>query len=242
MKKVSIVLSLIFLFLVGCSAIEPIGIAETQNEAETISDLPEPIYRLTLDHMGHGCYGPILEYDNYSANNEQLSVDNQMWQDAYAEMLRDLSGNDFYLCDIDENGIPELLIGGPSTDTDKHTEFDVYTYKERKAECLGTVSTLRWSSFWLDENGGILGYSYGAGAGGTYRYYIDNDILCYDGEVSGYYYDSEGIYIEWFKGSDGSDIIITDENRHENENILNSMRVLERYTPDQKARLRKPCD
>ena len=150
-------------------------------------------------------------------------------------MLQGLSGNEFYLCDIDGNGIPELLIGGPSTDTDKHSEFDVYTYRDSKAEHLGEISTLRWSSLWLDDDCGILGYSYGAGAGGTYRYYIDNDLLNYDDEVSGYYYNSEGNRTEWFRGVDGSQIIVTDENQDEYNKSWQSLHTLERYIVSDEA-------
>lgn len=188
----------------------------------------EPVYCLTLDHMGQGCYGELLTYDYASSNNELLTAENPIWQDVYAEMLQKLSGNEFYLCDIDGNGTPELLIGGPSTDTDKYSEFDVYTYRDSKAECLGSVSTLRSSSLWLDDNCGILGYSYGAGSGGTHRYYMEDGLLNYDDEVSGYYY-SEGNQIEWFRDMDGSKIIVTDENRNEHDRIWKSLRSLERY-------------
>lgn len=187
---------------------EGTSIAEGQNEVEADFDLPEP----DLLEEGLGSY-------EQSGN----------WQDVYAGMLQELSGNEFYLCDIDESGIPELLIGGLSTDTDKYSEFNVYTYKDSKVECIGKVATLRFSSLWLDDNCGILGYSYGAGSGGTYRYCIDNGFLNYDDEVSGYYYDGEGNHIEWFRGKDGSEIIVTEENRNEYDESWKSLRELERY-------------
>jgi len=160
-----------------------------------------------------------------------LSIETQTWQEAYAELLQELSGKEFfYVCDIDGDGIPELLIGGPSADTDKYAHYDVYTYRSYKIERLGEVSTLSSDGYlWIDNNGGILGYSYGAGSGGTYRYYIDNGVLCSDGEVHGYYYDSDGNQINWFRGFDESEIIITEEMEDEYQRILNSQIELERY-------------
>lgn len=182
---------------------------------------------ICLAMTGCSTYKKTFDTESDSVASSDLSA--QMWQDAYAELLRESLGNDFYFCDIDNNGIPELLIGGPSSDTEKYAEYSVYTYKSNLIECLGTVETLRWSSLWLDDNGGILGYSYGAGGGGTYRYCIDNDVLRYDGEVEGHYYDSEGNYFEWFRGADESRIIVTEENKYEYERIWKSMIDLERY-------------
>lgn len=190
----------------------------------------EPIACLTLDHMGHQCYGKLVWYDNTCTDNTQSSLKAQMWQDAYAAQLRGSLGNDFFLCDIDSNGIPELLIGGPSIDSGKYANYDVYTYGDNTVECLGKVVTLSWSSLWLDDNGGVLGYSYGAGGGETYRYYIDNGVLCYDGVVYGYDYDSDGNCTEWFRGADGSKMIVNEATKSEYENIWNSQIELERYT------------
>jgi len=83
---------------------------------------------------------------------------------------------------------------------------------------------------WLDDNGGVLGYSYGAGGGETYRYYIDNGVLCYDGVVYGYDYDSDGNCTEWFRGADGNKMIVNEATKSEYENIWNSQIELERYT------------
>lgn len=175
-------------------------------------------------------YGNIL-YDLKSVKDGMTEEScYKTWQDAYAELLQDCSGAEFYICDIDCDGSPELLIGGPVVNMGKYADYDVYTYRDNIVKCLGTAETLSWSSFWLDGNCGILGYSYGAGGGGTYRYYIDNDALCYDGEVDGYYYDSEDNCIEWFRGADGSKIIVTEETKYEYERIWNSMIELERYT------------
>lgn len=156
-----------------------------------------------------------------------LPIETQTWQEAYVELLQELSGKEFfYFCDIDGDQISELLIGGSSADTDKYAHYDVYTYKNYKIEHLGEVDTLRSDGhLWIDNNGGILGYSYGAGSGGTHRYHIDNGALCSDGEVHGYYY-SEGNQINWFRGSDGNEIIITED---EYQHIINSLIELERY-------------
>lgn len=168
-------------------------------------------------------------FDQQSEAEESSDLLGQTWQDAYADMLRKSLGNLFYLCDIDSDGISELLLGGPSSDTDKMAEFEVYGYKSNLVESLGTVATLRWSSLWLDDHGGILGYAYGAGGGGTYRYYINNDILCYDDEVEGYSYDLEGNEIRWFRGLDGSRIVVTKENESEYDTIWKRWVTLERY-------------
>lgn len=154
-----------------------------------------------------------------------------LWRDAYAQLLRDSPDEYFYLCDIDGNNIPELLIGGPSTDTDKYADYDVYTYRNNKAECLGTVGTLNQEgNLWLDESGGILGYSYGAGSGGTDRHYIENGVLYEDGDVHGYYFDSRGNLIEWFRGNDGNKVIVDDETKDEYDRIRKSETELQRHT------------
>lgn len=158
------------------------------------------------------------------------SNETKTWQEAYAELLRESSGKEFFLCDIDRDGILELLISGPSTDMAKYANYDVYTYKNYLIEYLGEIGTLSWSGLWLDNNSGILGYSYGAGGGGTYRFYIDNGVLCYDGEVYGYYYDSAGNRTKWFRGSDGDNIIVTEETENEYECIWKSMIKLESYS------------
>lgn len=156
-------------------------------------------------------------------------VEIQTWRDAYAELLRVSNMRKFFLCDIDGDGIPELLTGGASTDTDKYADYDVYKYINDTIECIGIVGTLSSGSLWLDNNGGILGYSYGAGAGGTYRHYIKNGVLCYDGEIYGYYFDGDGNQIEWFRGSDGSKIIVTEDTEEEYQRILNSKIELKSY-------------
>lgn len=158
------------------------------------------------------------------------SLETQTWQDVYAELLRNSSSKEFFLGDIDDDGIPELLVGGPPNDADKYANYDVYTCKSSIIEYLGAADTLSWSFFWLDNNGGILGYSYGAGGGSTYRYYIDDGVLCYDDEVYGYYFDSEGNDIRWFRGTDGDKIIVTEETEYEYQCIWKSRVKLERWS------------
>lgn len=179
--------------------------------------------------------------NNYATSkiSEQLSnsvltevpsqVDTQTWQDAYTELLRETTSKEFFLCDIDQDELPELLIGGPSTDTDKYANYDVYIFKEDTIECIGSVGTLSWSFLWLDSNKGILGYDYGAGSGGMHRYYIDNGALYNEGEVNGYYYDSEGDCIEWFRNSDGVKTIVTEKTEDEYQSIYSRYIKLECY-------------
>ena len=157
------------------------------------------------------------------------TIETKTWQDAYAALLRGTSDKFFFLCDIDRNEIPELLIGGPQTETDKYADYDVYIFKNYVIKCIGTVGTLRLGYLWLDNNGGILGYAYGAGGGETYRYYIDNDVICHDGVVYGYYYDGDGNYTEWFRSPDGSEIIVTEETEDEYQRIRKSNIELECY-------------
>ncbi len=233
-KKIYFVLVLTFLALTGCVAhyqtkniileTENLEVSGTQSKTEEIIDLPD-----SKQESGTEIYYGETQISRYIPpfNVEELTLD--IWQDTYADLLKKSIGNNFYLCDIDSDGTPELLIGGPSSDTYKYDEYDIYTYKNNQAECLGTIGTLRWSSFWLDGNCGILGYSYGAGGGGTFRYYIDDGVLYDDGGVNGYYYDSNGNCIEWFRGPDKSEIIVTEENKFEYERIWESMIGLERY-------------
>ena len=161
--------------------------------------------------------------------DEMMSAENQTWQDSYAKLLRKSSGKEFFLFDIDDDGIPELLVGGPPIEMDKYAEYDVYTYKENNNVHIGDVSTLHSSSLWIDNNNGLLGYAYGAGAGATHRYFIDNGILCYDDEIYGYFYDNNGNYTEWFRDLDGSKIIVTEEIEDEYQRIWNGKVELERY-------------
>ena len=121
------------------------------------------------------------------------------------------------------------MIGGPSTDTDKYANYDVYIFENYTIECIGAVGTLNWSCVWIDNKGGILGYAYGAGGGGTYRYYIDNGALFHDGEIYGYYFDDDGNQVEWFRGADGSEIIVTEEIEDEYQYIWNNKIELESY-------------
>jgi hypothetical protein len=151
------------------------------------------------------------------------------WQDSYANLLRESDGKDFLLCDIDLSGIPELLIGEPSNGTHKHNEYNVYSYRNGDVIHIGEFGSLATSSLWTDGNGGILGYSYGAGAGGTYRAYVDNGVLYHEGEIFGYYYDGDGNYTRWYRDSDGIEVIVTDETNSEYQRIWESMIELESY-------------
>ena len=149
-------------------------------------------------------------------------TEGQTWQDLYAGVLRESNDKEFFLCDIEGDGVPELLVGGPETDTGKYANYDVYIYKNNVTECIGDVGTLSWSCLWLDHSGGILGYSYGAGGGGTYRCYIEDGKLYEDGEIYGYRFDDNGTQVEWFRGRDGNEIIVTEETEDEYQSILDA--------------------
>lgn len=95
----------------------------------------------------------------------------------------------------------------------------MYKYKNNILGCLGTVNTISSSSLRLDGKGGLLGYLYEAGQGGTHRYYMDKVVLYNDDEVDGYYFGSEGNFTEWFRGGDGSKAIVTEGTSSEYESI-----------------------
>jgi hypothetical protein len=151
------------------------------------------------------------------------------WQDAYAALLRQSSHEAFYLVDIDNDGIPELLIGGQMPDWTKYAEYYVYTYKNNIAVYIGNVSTLSSSHLWTDKDNGILGYEYGAGEGGTIRFYIDSGAIQFDDTIQGYFYDRDGNFTVWFRGADGSMVIVTKETEDEYLRILNSQIELESH-------------
>lgn len=158
-----------------------------------------------------------------------MPIEVSSWQDDYAELLRKSDSEKFYLCDIDENGTLELLVGGVLADWSKYQEYDVYTYKNNAIVHIGVISTLSSGSLWLDNNRGILGYAYGAGSGGTYRYYIDNDELCYDDEVYGYNYTLSGEQTEWFRDADGNKKILSEETEQEFQVLWGNNITLEGY-------------
>jgi len=152
----------------------------------------------------------------------------QTWQDAYAWLLQESESKEFFLCDIDADEIPELLVGGPEDpNNNSHNRYYAYTYQDNQIVFIGDIYTR--TDLWIDNSNGILGYAYGAGSGESHRYYMSHGMLCYDGDVIGYYYDNNGNIIDWFRGLDGSEIIVTDETEAEYRRIKNSYTVLERY-------------
>ena len=148
------------------------------------------------------------------------------WQDAYAWLLWESICDEFYLCDIDADGIPELLVGGPEDPrTSSHKSYNVYMYIDHQIVFIGDVFTR--TELWIDNNN-VFGYDYGAGSGEVLRYNMNFGILYFDGEVSGYFYD-KGDIIYWFRGSDGNNIIVTDETEAEYQRIQDSYIKLNRY-------------
>ena len=151
----------------------------------------------------------------------------QTWQDAYAWLLRESDSKEFFLCDIESDKIPVLLVGEPENPINiSHKSYNAYAYQDNQITLIGDIYTR--TNLWIDNSNGLFGYAYGAGSGEAYRYYISHDLLCYDCDVSGYYYD-DGKIIYWFRGSDGSKIIVTDETEAEYQRIQNSYIGLERY-------------
>ena len=167
---------------------------------------------------------PATETSSTGPTLTPSPIEIQSWQDAYAELLRESSGQEFFLVDIDNDGIPELLVGGQMIDWGKYAEYYVYTYTDNTLVHLGEISTLSWSCLWIDNNNGILGSASGAGGGGIYRSYIEGGILNYDGEVYEYYNDTV-----WFRDSDGNMVIVTEETEDEFQRMWDSLIELESY-------------
>lgn len=63
------------------------------------------------------------------------------WQDDYAKLLRTSDKDQFYLCDINNDGIYEILIGGVMANWGKYSEYDVYTYSDNAPVPIGDVTS-----------------------------------------------------------------------------------------------------
>lgn len=150
------------------------------------------------------------------------------WQDAYAALLRETDNTQFYLCDIDGDGIPELFAGGTPDDV-KYAEYDVYTFDNNSLINIGGVSTLKSDTLELDHNHGILSYDYGAGEGGMNRFYKENHKLCENGMVYGYYYSPDGQQVKWFRDEDGNTTILSKETEDECRRLWGNELTLECY-------------
>lgn len=176
-------------------------------------------------HYNHRLYGTTRQSETfYFDTQERLTystayVTYGMLSDYY--FYEEDKEKPVYCLNLDHMGHSCIgtLIRYDNSCPDKYAEFFVYKYKNNILGCLGTVNTISSSSLRLDGKGGLLGYLYEAGQGGTHRYYMDKVVLYNDDEADGYYFGSEGNFTEWFRGGDGSKAIVTEGTSSEYESI-----------------------
>ena len=107
---------------------------------------------------------------------------NTNWKKAYIEKInleKNRESNDlsirYYIADIDNNEIPELLIENYTAESDRN--IDVYTYKENKIISLGNFGTSQIALYKMLDKDYILGVYGHMGDEETYKIYIRENTI-----------------------------------------------------------------
>lgn len=114
-----------------------------------------------------GKWGVIeLQGEGLAESSEDISADigqSMTYQEVYTPILQEIDERysseegmrDYYLYDIDKNGIKELIVG--TGEYIGEAKYEIYTVKNGESLKLGSIEG-SWASFYEDETGGTENY------------------------------------------------------------------------------------